>query len=225
MTAIRVSQAAFALVDSRRRRDRGHRCRRSHRNGNRAQSSLRHSAGNRRPHHRRADVFLILLSAKAGLSLRGGFCGRACSASSRSPSARRFILADPQWGGVIRGFIPTTDIVTNPDMLYLALGILGATVMPHNLYLHSAVVQTRRIGDSGRRQARRHSLRHHRFNGRAHLRAFHQRVDPCSRRGSLLRHRECRGRRTRGRAFAAGAAAWKRHRADACSQSRCLPAA
>jgi manganese transport protein len=57
-------------------------------------------------------------------------------------------LADPQWGAVIRGFAPTTQIVTNPDMLYLALGILGATVMPHNLYLHSGIVQTRRFGDS-----------------------------------------------------------------------------
>ena len=56
-------------------------------------------------------------------------------------------LADPDWGGVIRGFAPTTQIVTNPDMLYLALGILGATVMPHNLYLHSGVVQTRRFGE------------------------------------------------------------------------------
>ena len=57
-------------------------------------------------------------------------------------------MADPEWGAVIRGFAPTTEIVTNPDMLYLALGILGATVMPHNLYLHSGVVQTRRFGDS-----------------------------------------------------------------------------
>jgi manganese transport protein len=57
-------------------------------------------------------------------------------------------MADPDWRGVIVGFAPTTQIVTNPDMLYLALGILGATVMPHNLYLHSGVVQTRRFGDS-----------------------------------------------------------------------------
>jgi manganese transport protein len=57
-------------------------------------------------------------------------------------------MADPDWGGVIRGFAPTTEIVTNPEMLYLALGILGATVMPHNLYLHSGVVQTRRFGDT-----------------------------------------------------------------------------
>ena len=57
-------------------------------------------------------------------------------------------MADPNWGAVIRGFAPTTEIVTNPEMLYLSLGILGATVMPHNLYLHSGVVQTRRYGDT-----------------------------------------------------------------------------
>jgi manganese transport protein len=57
-------------------------------------------------------------------------------------------MADPDWGAVIRGFAPTTDVVTNPDMLYLALGILGATVMPHNLYLHSGIVQTRRFGET-----------------------------------------------------------------------------
>jgi manganese transport protein len=64
-------------------------------------------------------------------------------------------LADPDWVGVVRGFAPTTEIVTNSDMLYLALGILGATVMPHNLYLHSGIVQTRAYGHtlSERREA------------------------------------------------------------------------
>ncbi len=62
--------------------------------------------------------------------------------------AIQIALADPDWGAVIRGFAPTTDIVTNPEMLYLALGILGATVMPHNLYLHSGIVQTRNYGES-----------------------------------------------------------------------------
>jgi manganese transport protein len=55
-------------------------------------------------------------------------------------------MASPDWGQVIRGFAPTTDIVSNPDMLYLALGIIGATVMPHNLYLHSGIIQTRAYG-------------------------------------------------------------------------------
>jgi len=64
-------------------------------------------------------------------------------------------MADPEWGQVIQGFAPTTQIVTNPDMLYLALGIIGATVMPHNLSLHPGLVQTRAYGETlpERRQA------------------------------------------------------------------------
>jgi manganese transport protein len=62
--------------------------------------------------------------------------------------AIQIALADPDWGQVIRGFAPTTEIVTNPNMLYIALGIIGATVMPHNLYLHSGIVQTRAYGET-----------------------------------------------------------------------------
>jgi manganese transport protein len=62
--------------------------------------------------------------------------------------AIQIALAQPHWGAVIRGFIPSAEIIRNPEQLYLALGILGATVMPHNLYLHSGVVQTRRYGKS-----------------------------------------------------------------------------
>src|ERR1700741_4540865 len=61
--------------------------------------------------------------------------------------AVQIALADPDWGAVIRGFAPTTEIFANREMLYLALGILGATVMPHNLYLHSGLVQTRGFGE------------------------------------------------------------------------------
>jgi manganese transport protein len=57
-------------------------------------------------------------------------------------------LARPDMAALAVGFIPRTEIVRNPDMLYIAIGILGATVMPHNLYLHSSIVQTRRYGDS-----------------------------------------------------------------------------
>src|SRR4026208_784317 len=53
------------------------------------------------------------------------------------------LLAKPPFGAVMRGFIPTTDIISNPSMLYVAIGILGAKVMPHNLYLHSSIVQAR----------------------------------------------------------------------------------
>jgi manganese transport protein len=62
--------------------------------------------------------------------------------------AVEIFLARPEPGALAAGFIPTTEIVTNPEMLYIALGILGATVMPHNLYLHSSIVQTRRYTDT-----------------------------------------------------------------------------
>jgi manganese transport protein len=55
------------------------------------------------------------------------------------------ILVKPDFGAIARGAIPTTELFTNHEMLYIAIGILGATVMPHNLYLHSSVVQTRAI--------------------------------------------------------------------------------
>lgn len=55
-------------------------------------------------------------------------------------------LARPEIGPLLQGYIPTAEIVSNPAMLYIAIGILGATVMPHNLYLHSAIVQTRDVG-------------------------------------------------------------------------------
>lgn len=65
------------------------------------------------------------------------------------------LFARPDWAGVARGFIPNAQIVTNPAALYIAIGILGATVMPHNLYLHSSIVQTRRFAHTseGKREA------------------------------------------------------------------------
>ncbi len=57
-------------------------------------------------------------------------------------------FAQPVMREVAWGFVPSTIIVRDPAMLYIAIGILGATVMPHNLYLHSSIVQTRNYGDS-----------------------------------------------------------------------------
>ncbi|WP_090666184.1 Nramp family divalent metal transporter [Paenibacillus tianmuensis] len=69
--------------------------------------------------------------------------------------AVEIFLSKPDIGGIARGFVPTTQIITNPAMLYIAIGILGATVMPHNLYLHSSIVQTRQFEQTtaGKRQA------------------------------------------------------------------------
>lgn len=64
-------------------------------------------------------------------------------------------ISRPELGAVMKGFIPSTEIIRNRDMLYIAIGILGATVMPHNLYLHSSIVQTRKYEESseGKREA------------------------------------------------------------------------
>ena len=64
-------------------------------------------------------------------------------------------LAGPDMGEVALGYVPKLQILQDPGMLYIAIGIIGATVMPHNLYLHSSIVQTRRFDRSsaGKRQA------------------------------------------------------------------------
>jgi manganese transport protein len=62
--------------------------------------------------------------------------------------AMELFYSKPDFAGVALGFLPTSDLFRNRDMLYIAVGILGATVMPHNLYLHSSIVQTRKYGDS-----------------------------------------------------------------------------
>lgn len=101
-----------------------------------------------------ADVMLVLLLQHRGfryleavviaLILTIGTC-----------FAVELVLARPDLGAVARGVLPTTEILRRPEMLYIAIGILGATVMPHNLYLHSSIVQTRRYEQSagGKREA------------------------------------------------------------------------
>src|SRR5213076_3053035 len=54
------------------------------------------------------------------------------------------IFSKPNLGEVFSGFVPKFEVIKNTEMLYVAIGILGATVMPHNLYLHSSIVQTRK---------------------------------------------------------------------------------
>jgi manganese transport protein len=93
------------------------------------------------------DVFLILWMQNLGFRWVEAFIVTLLGVIAAC-FAVQIALANPDWRAVILGFAPTVDIVTNPDMLYLAIGIIGATVMPHNLYLHSGVVQTRRFGDS-----------------------------------------------------------------------------
>ena len=101
-----------------------------------------------------ADVFLILWLQSKGFRWIEALI-IALLAVIAACFAVLIALADPVWGEVIAGFAPTREIVMNQQMLYLALGIIGATVMPHNLYLHSGIVQTRAYGedDAAKRDA------------------------------------------------------------------------
>lgn len=92
-----------------------------------------------------ADVFLILWLQNRGFRWVEAFVIGLLMVIAVSFTVQ-LAMADPDWNAVIVGYAPSVEIVTNPEMLYLALGIIGATVMPHNLYLHSGIVQTRAYG-------------------------------------------------------------------------------
>ena len=94
------------------------------------------------------DVFLILALQQLGFRVLEAFVITLLAIISAC-FAIQIGLARPDWHAVFEGFVPTASLVTDPDKLYLAMGIIGATVMPHNLYLHSAIVQTRAYGTTG----------------------------------------------------------------------------
>ncbi len=93
------------------------------------------------------DVLLILLLQHRGFRWLEAFV-IALVVVIGGCFAVEMLLSRPEVGPMLRGLVPSTQVVTNPAMLYIAIGILGATVMPHNLYLHSAVVQVRHMGDT-----------------------------------------------------------------------------
>ena len=91
------------------------------------------------------DVLLILLLQQRGFRKLEAFI-IALLIIIAGCFAVELALAQPSVAAIAGGLIPSPEIVTNPAMLYIAIGILGATVMPHNLYLHSSIVQTRNFG-------------------------------------------------------------------------------
>ena len=102
------------------------------------------------------DVLLILMLQHLGFRLLEAFIVTLLVVIAGC-FAYELLIARPDLGAMAAGLIPRAEIVTDPAMLYLAIGILGATVMPHNLYLHSAIVQTRAFGldEQGKRMAAR----------------------------------------------------------------------
>src|SRR6202008_4198126 len=105
------------------------------------------------------DVLLVLLLQKKGFRLLEALV-ISLVALIGGCFLFEILLARPEIGPLFAGFIPSGEIVRNPQMLYLAMGILGATVMPHNLYLHSSIVQTRRYeaNAAGKREAVRYAF-------------------------------------------------------------------
>jgi manganese transport protein len=69
--------------------------------------------------------------------------------------AYEVLISNPNWKEVLAGFLPRLELANNPSMLTLSLGIVGATIMPHNLYLHSAITQTRKIDRSNSKDIRK----------------------------------------------------------------------
>lgn len=100
------------------------------------------------------DAFLLLLLMNRGFRFLEAFV-IALLAVIAVCFAVQIVAAAPPVAEVLHGFMPKTEIFTNPEMLYIAIGIIGATVMPHNLYLHSSIVQTRAYerNEKGRREA------------------------------------------------------------------------
>lgn len=100
------------------------------------------------------DVLLVLYFQKRGFRIIESIVGALMGVILMS-FLYEMIVSQPSLSGMAGGILPKMEIVTNPGMLYIAIGILGATVMPHNLYLHSSIVQTRNFNrdDAGKKSA------------------------------------------------------------------------
>lgn len=103
-----------------------------------------------------ADVMLILFLQRRGFRALEAFIVGLLVVIAAC-FAFEIAAAQPALGEVLAGLVPTAEIVANPEMLYIAIGILGATVMPHNLYLHSSIVQTRAFAPT--REGKRSAIR------------------------------------------------------------------
>jgi manganese transport protein len=105
------------------------------------------------------DVLIVLALQGRGFRLIEAFVVTLI-ASIAACFAYEIFFAQPLWREAANGLIPSAEILRSREMLYIAIGILGATVMPHNLYLHSSIVQTRAFGTSvrDRREALRYAV-------------------------------------------------------------------
>ncbi|GIN39997.1 Nramp family divalent metal transporter [Heyndrickxia oleronia] len=105
------------------------------------------------------DVLLLLLLQKKGFRIIESII-IVLMTTIFGVFAFEVIISKPEVSALLSGYVPKAEIVTNPEMLFISLGILGATVMPHNLYLHSSIVQTRQFtrDRQGKKEAIKFSL-------------------------------------------------------------------
>ncbi|WP_239616423.1 Nramp family divalent metal transporter [Cohnella mopanensis] len=105
------------------------------------------------------DVLLLLLLQKKGFRIIESII-IVLMATIFFVFVFEVIVSKPEISALLGGYVPKFEIVTNPEMLFISLGILGATVMPHNLYLHSSIVQTRQYkrNKEGRKEALKFSI-------------------------------------------------------------------
>ncbi len=101
-----------------------------------------------------ADVFLLLMLQKKGFRYLEALVITLIGTIAVS-FILEIILSRPEIAPLLQGFVPTVSLVGNKEMLYIAIGIIGATVMPHNLFLHSSIVQTRsfNLDQRGKKEA------------------------------------------------------------------------
>src|SRR5882672_3731423 len=104
------------------------------------------------------DVLLVLYLQNKGFRLLEALV-IALIATIAGCFLFEILISRPDWGPLAVGFVPSASILADRNKLYIAIGILGATVMPHNLYLHSSIVQTRRYEETlaGKREAVRYA--------------------------------------------------------------------
>ena len=107
------------------------------------------------------DIFIILYFQKKGFRVLESIVGGLVFIIFISFGYEVF-ASRPDVRELTRGFLPQSKIITDPNMLYLAIGILGATVMPHNLYLHSSVIQTRNFNKTSEGKKRSNKICYYR---------------------------------------------------------------
>ena len=170
------------------------------------------------------DVLLILLLQRWGFRYIEALVIALIGTIIALFGVQMFLSRPDYWPALRNLFVPSPSIVTNPAMLYIAIGILGATVMPHNLYLHSSIVQSRRYKRTPEGQARGHAHGQRGFGSGADRGAVCERGNSDRCRGGLPSQRASSRSPPFRTPTSCSARWWARPARARCLPSRCWPA-